>query len=245
MIAETEVAINNINENKNRIKRGIIPLVIRGAETEEILKISEGLEGLSKKIVESILEEIRINLFTSTTSIRIVRMRKGKSTDGISPQNPLDDGQKKIAFAGKIFQAGLIPSNNSCFSELIDSCREKINLDNFYDALRLEMFYGAVTLDNLGDKTRLDIYNCIGREVDPEWFAESLKKEEEVIKEGLGMIGISKAQVPVTVRDGLVIIDTAGSYIARLKKRWGMGEENNQGNGGKSKTRVRRKRVGL
>lgn len=212
-----------IESKRPKYLKEIIPLVIRGGEVEEILNMV-GDDADPNRVINTITR-VKESARASVGYISVINIKKGKS-DNVSPTT--SGKEEKINFARLLFQRRLIPNNISCARELIEFCEknEVVMPNNFYDMLRLEMFYGAVILDKMGDPARLEAYSSIGNEVDPEWFAHSLVDEERFIEGILNKQSSSTntdgGRVAVAVRDGSVIYDTLLSACSRQEQRWGM-----------------------
>lgn len=204
-----------------KISKRIMPLVSRGGEVGEILNI---VQGLDREKVIYIINSARESAFNSVDYIDRIRIDRGNGNHDVSAQTSSD--RQKIAFARGLFENDLIPPQNACFSEVIEFCkRNKLETpNNFYDMLRLEMYYGAVVLASMGDKRRLDKYNDIGNKVDSEWFVQSLAtKEENSIRDTLYQNRRKGDLLYVT--ESKIVYGTSNpncEAVSRLKRRWGI-----------------------
>lgn len=233
MVKETEPKESTKLED-SQIWSEIGRLIIRGADTEEILNIrrASGFP-VNRKVIERTVESAKKRAFSSSNSfIKIVDLNQ----EGVTKDPPVKESlSKEIAFAGELYGRDLIPHNNSCAEEMVTFCRSN-NIEmphNFYDMLRLEMFYGSVTLAHMGDSARLEAYNAIGQQVGLSWFRESLQSEERSIEDALkkrwsnsksGNLDWSSREA-LHIDDGSIIFATSAIFmIARQKQRWGIAQ---------------------
>lgn len=187
----TDTARDEMSSKKGGLRRGLLPLVRRGINTQHISRIFKihpnKVENFKRDLKRSGIESRKALKEETSLERRKTWTRKKRLLRDSDYAFHLINSWE---FAGKAAESGFFGYDLSFWDQLkrIYQTGNRDLPEEDPDSLRLEFFLAALLNQKKGNLDLMSRYNSIGNKIDRNWFSVSLGEEEEFICKALNSV---------------------------------------------------------